>query len=301
MSQPWSPEIALTASEAKILIEEQFPHIKPVTIKELGKGFDNTVFRVNEKYVFRFPRREIAVELLNNENQLLPLLVQDLNIDIPEPIFFGKSTEAYKWPFTGYYLVKGESPGELVNEVREKSAESLAIFLKKLHHFSVEKAKEVGVPPDRLDRTNISKRRNKLIDNVKKAVELHLIDDAQTAFEWIDSLQGVQLDSSITLVHGDCHIRNILVDQNGIISGIIDWGDTHLGHPAIDLSIAFSFLPPSSREKFFQIYGEVSDETKIGARFFALYVSVLLALYGHDLEDVRLVASAKQSIKLSLS
>ncbi|HYK71733.1 MAG TPA: phosphotransferase [Pseudoneobacillus sp.] len=301
MSQPWSPEVTITASEAKRLIEQQFPPLKPVAITELGKGFDNTVFIVNEQYVFRFPRKEIAVELLNTENQLLPLLVHDLNIDIPEPIFFGQATEAYKWPFTGYRLVKGKSPGEIKNEVRVRSAESLALFLKKLHQFPVEKAKKAAVPPDRLNRTNIGKRRDKLIENVKKAAELQLIDNAQTAFQWIESLKDVELDSRLTLVHGDCHIRNILVDENGIISGIIDWGDTHIGHPAIDISIAYSFLPPSGREKFFQIYGEVSAETKMAARFFAFYVSVLLALYGHDVKDKRLVSSAKESMKLSLS
>ncbi|WP_442598008.1 phosphotransferase [Neobacillus sp. D3-1R] len=301
MSEAWSPEVAVTVNEAKRLLEEQFPQLKPVTVKELGKGFDNTVFKVNEKYVFRFPRKEIAIELLMTESKLLPLLVQDLPIDIPEPIFFGKASSTYKWPFTGYRIVNGESPGEMTNDVREKSAELLGGFLKKLHQFPVGKAKEVGVPPDRLERTNIGKRKSRLIENVKKAVEHQLIDDAQTALEWIDSLEEVELDTRLTLVHGDCHIRNILVDDHGVISGIIDWGDTHIGHPAIDISIVYSFLPPSGREKFFQIYGEVSDATKVGARFFALYVSVLLALYGHDLGDERLVASAKESIKLSLS
>jgi hypothetical protein len=67
------------------------------------------------------------------------------------------------------------------------------------------------------------------------------------------------------------------------------------------LSIAYSFLPQSGREKFFQIYGEVIDAARVAAKFFALYVSVILLLYGKDLKDERLVASALGSIKRALS
>ncbi|MFD2445105.1 phosphotransferase [Bacillus sp. CGMCC 1.16607] len=301
MSQAWSPEIVVTMDEARHLIEAQFPELAPVNIQELGKGFDNTVFKVNDDYVFRFPRKEIAVRLLNTENQLLPNLVNGLNIRIPEPIFFGKETDSYNWPFTGYHLVKGTSPGQLSADIRNKSAAPLAHFLRKLHQFPIEMAEKLGVPYDWLERTNIGKRMNPLIDNIKKAIQLQLIDEAETAFHWLDSIKDVHLDEQQTLVHGDCHIRNILVDEIGVISGIIDWGDTHLGHPAIDLSIAYSFLTLQGREQFFGIYGNVSETTKTCARFFALYVSVVLLLYGHDLQDAKLVASAKESIKLSLS
>lgn len=301
MSQPWSPEIAITLLEARGIIEAQFPQLIPVSIAELGKGFDNTVFIVNDVYVFRFPRREIAVQLLNIENQLLPLLVSRLNIAIPEPIFFGQATKDYKWPFTGYHHVKGESPGVLSNEIRNSSAAPLALFLKELHQFPIEQAEKIGVPYDRFERMNIRKRKEMLVSNITKAADLQLVEEDHAALEWLYTMKESQLDTPITLVHGDCHIRNILVNNEGVISGIIDWGDTHLGNPAIDLSIAYSFLPPSGREQFFQLYGEVSEELRMAAKFFAIYVAFILLLYGHDIKDGKLVASAKESINLALS
>lgn len=301
MSQPWSPEIAITPLEARGIIEAQFPQLIPVSIAELGKGFDNTVFIVNDVYVFRFPRREIAVQLLNIENQLLPLLVSRLNIAIPEPIFFGHATKDYKWPFTGYHHVKGESPGVLSNNIRNSSAAPLALFLKELHQFPIEQAEKMGVPYDRFERMNIRKRKEMLVSNITKAADLQLVEEDHAALEWLYTMKEPQLDTPITLVHGDCHIRNILVNNEGVISGIIDWGDTHLGNPAIDLSIAYSFLPPSGREQFFQLYGEVSEELRIAAKFFAIYVAFILLLYGHDIKDGKLVASAKDSINLALS
>jgi aminoglycoside phosphotransferase (APT) family kinase protein len=301
MSQPWSPEVVLTSEEAKKRIEEQFPELKPVTIFEIGKGFDNTVFLVNEKYIFRFPRKEVAVQLQSIENQLLPLLVKQLSMKIPEPIYFGKATESFKWPFTGYHHVEGKVPGGLPDEIRHLSAKKLALFLRGVHQFPISQAESIGIPHDRFERMNISKRKEALIENIKKANVLHLMDEASIALEWLNSFETINLDSPLTLVHGDCHIRNIVVDDQGIISGVIDWGDTHLGHPAIDLSIAYSFLPASSRKEFYQVYGEVSEETKMAARFFALYVSVILLLYGHDLRDEDLVSSSKESIRLALN
>jgi aminoglycoside phosphotransferase (APT) family kinase protein len=299
--QPWSPELTITQEEASGIIEAQFPLLKPVEIAELGQGFDNTVYIVNNKYVFRFPRKEHAVQLLKIENQLLPLIVDKVNIAIPEPIFFGQATKDYKWPFTGYRLVKGDSPGVLSNEIRNLSAAPLALFLKKLHLFPIEQAEKMGVPYDRFERMNIRKRKEMLIGNIKKATELQLVEDTQIAMEWLSTMEVEELDSPVVLVHGDIHIRNILVNKEGVISGIIDWGDTHLGNPAIDLSIVYSFLPTSGRELFFQIYGEVSADIKMVAKFFAIYVAFILVLYGHDLKDEQLVASAKESIKLALS
>lgn len=301
MSQPWSPKVEITAEEAKKLIEGQFPRFKPVRISELGKGFDNSVYLVNDDFVFRFPRREIAVQLSTIENQLLPLLVNETKIEVPEPIFFGKPTDVYKWPFTGFKLVRGQSPGALTEETRNLSTVPLAEFLKKLHQFPIEKALEIGVPYDRFERMNLNKRKAILLDNIKKADELQLLDDAQTALDWLNSFNDLQLDSPLSLVHGDCHIRNVLVNELGVISGIIDWGDTHIGNPAIDLSIAYSFLPPSGRNQFFKVYGEVSEVTKLGAKFFALYVSIVLLLYAHDIKDARLIESSKESIMLVFS
>lgn len=300
VQQPWSPEIVMTIEGAKKIIEEQFPQLKPVQISELGEGFDNTVYMVNGVYVFRFPRKEIAVELLKIENKLLPLLVNDLNIKIPEPIFIGQPTEDYKWPFTGYHHVPGEAPGTLSEEVRNQSAKLLGLFFKKLHAFPIKQAEKLGVPHDRFERMNLVKRKEMLLEKIKKAEELQLMEEAHSALECLNSFIGVQVENTLTLVHGDCHIRNILVDEKGVISGIIDWGDTHIGNPAIDLSIAYSFLTQSGRELFFQEYGEVSPEIKEAARFFALYVSVVLLLYGFDLKDEKLVIGAKESIKLSL-
>ncbi|MDQ0856948.1 hypothetical protein [Bacillus sp. V2I10] len=88
MGNPWSPEQTVSESLAEKLITKDFPELHSVHAKLLGKGFDNTVFKVNGCYVFRFPRRQIAVDLLQTEERLLPML-PDMGIAIPVPIFSG--------------------------------------------------------------------------------------------------------------------------------------------------------------------------------------------------------------------
>src|SRR5262249_60162426 len=99
------------------------------------------------------------------------------------------------------------------------------------------------------------------------------------------------------LVHGDFYIRHFLVKENGNLSGVIDWGDVHLGDPAVDITIAHSFLPPSAHEAFRKAYSAISEETWQTARFRALYHSLYLVLYSHDIRDASLLRESLKSLQ----
>lgn len=302
MGLPWSPERVISNKEAATLIESQFPQLKPVQIQILGEGFDNSVFLVNGEFVFRFPRREIAVNLLKTENLLLPVIATALPIPVPDPIFQGIPEEGYSWPFAGYKLLSGRTPTALTQEERMLSVESLAQFLKTLHSFPVNEAEKLGVPYDELGRTDILKRKPLLEANIEKAVDLGLIGGHQLAQLqlFLSTILEPFEDDIKTLVHGDFHIRNMLVDELGRVSAVIDWGDTHIGSPAIDLSIAYSFIPAEGRDFFFQLYGDVSSEIKKIARFRAIYSLIMLLLYGESQKDKRLVNDSRTSLNLAL-
>ena len=301
MINPWTPEIELTIQEASELIAVQFPELIPINISFLGLGFDNTVFKVNDKYVFRFPRREIAVDLIKTENKLLPHIAKFLNLPIPEPIFFGSPSETYPWPFSGYKIVKGVTPGALSDEIRIAAVEPLAKFLRYLHQFPIEIAKDFNVPFDQLNRLSIPIRREKLADNVNKAVKDGLIKNPEMIRNYLIYLRNVEVNQEYALVHGDLHIKNLLVDTNGMISGIIDWGDVHIGHPAVDLSIVYSYLPPAGRSQFFEVYGHVDETTLYLARFKAIFTSVMLVRFADDQNDQRGLNAALQALNMALA
>ncbi|TDF94472.1 phosphotransferase [Paenibacillus piri] len=320
MSELWTAERTVSLVWAAELIGGQFPELLPLTITLLGEGFDNTVYRVNGRYVFRFPRRSIAVELLRVECALLPHLARlQLPLQVSEPVFEGKPTAEYPWPFAGYRYVAGALPGRVTAEERIRSSRPLAAFLRRLHGFPVEQAKRLGVPNDRIGRLDLSIRLNQADSNMSKAIERGLWSDRHDWDEliaWLDERAkksgngsgdgiegGVGNGGAFTeaLVHGDLHIRNILVNEERIITGIVDWGDVHTGNPAADLALVYSYLPPEGRKLFFADYGEVDVQTRMLARFRAVHTTLFLLLYGNDRQDAALVEAAQDSLRLALN
>lgn len=61
----------------------------------LSEGWDNTVWLVDGRWVFRFPRREGVIPGIEREMVLLPRLAP---LPIPVPVF-GRPAEGYRWPF----------------------------------------------------------------------------------------------------------------------------------------------------------------------------------------------------------
>ncbi|UOK58004.1 phosphotransferase [Bacillus sp. OVS6] len=256
MGNPWSPEQTVSESLAEKLITKDFPELHPVHAKLLGKGFDNTVFQVNGCYVFRFPRRQIAVDLLQTEERLLPML-PDMGIAIPVPIFSGSPGFDYKWPYLGYSFLPGQPSAELTEKQRASMAIPLAKFLKTLHAIPVDKALMAGVKYDCLGRLDMNKRIPMLNKTAEKLYSLRPESDTiKQLHKYTEMLVPIGEASEKCLVHGDLHLRNILVNEKGSLTGIIDWGDTHIGDSAIDLSAAYSLLPLEARSSFLKNTGK---------------------------------------------
>ncbi|MGE7594167.1 phosphotransferase [Peribacillus frigoritolerans] len=302
MNKPWLAEYPVSLELAGKLIMLQFPEIELNEIKQLGEGFDNTVIQINGQFVFRFPRRPIAVTLIQVENQLLPSIAGTFPLAIPEPIFFGKPSTLYPYPFTGYKMVKGHLPVEGTKENKIESAKRFARFLKVLHSFPVEKAMRLGVQPDGMMRLDVPYRKKSLMENVSNLIKLGYFEQAHAVKDFVETLGEGELDVQhpISLVHGDIHIRNVLLDDEGVLAGVIDWGDVHIGNPAIDFSFLYSYFPKEVRSAFFEIYGEIEKETESLARFRAIYMLVTLLVYGIDRHDEELIAITSTGLKFAI-
>ena len=107
-------------------------------LRKLAEGWDNSVWVVDARYAFRFPRREVAIPGLEREIAVLPKLAPLLPLPVPVPAFVGEPTEEYPWPFFGAELIPGVEAGvaELDDEARLAIALELAAFLRALHASS---------------------------------------------------------------------------------------------------------------------------------------------------------------------
>ena len=99
MERPWTAEHTVDEALARSLVETQFPDLAPARLTPLGVGWDNTVYDVDGRWVFRFPRRAIAVPLL--ETELSPLSVAMRTDGIgPFPHLTMESRRVFQAPLT---------------------------------------------------------------------------------------------------------------------------------------------------------------------------------------------------------
>ena len=298
---PWKPEEVVTPARAIELIESQFPALAPAALEPLGVGWDNTAFVVNGSHVFRFPRREIASPLLAAEASLLPVVARHLPLPIPVPSLRGQPSSRYRWPFLGYAILPGKTACkfQLDEAQRAQLARPLGQFLAALHAFPVDLAVANGAGGDtigRLDLPTRIPRASQMLEStsLKGTLDPGLVGRARAL---IEASHTIQAPARRALVHGDLYARHLLLDDQARLCGVIDWGDIHVGHPAVDLSVAHAFLPPSARLAFLQAYGHPVDPASWRlARFRALFSALAIVIYGKDTGDTALETEGRQAL-----
>lgn len=294
---PWQAELEVGPEVAARLVEEQFPELEPARAELVGAGWDNVAYRVNGRWIFRFPRRRVAVELIEVEGALLPWIAGSLPLAVPVPAFMGSPTEEYPWPFSGYAELPGRTacradPGA---EARGRAAPRLGAFLKALHGLDPAEAARRGAPEDNLARTDIPGRRSRALDRLERAAVLGLLPDISPFRDHLLEMESMDC-FELRLVHGDLYSRHLLVDDHEDVTGVIDWGDVHRGHPAIDLAIAHLFLPPEHHPAFLAAYGPVDPSSWRLARFRAIYHSLNLLHYAHEIADAALERETRAAL-----
>ena len=82
-AREWRVEVAVDAALVRRVLAEQFAGLELDSVRLLGEGWDNSVWLVDERWVFRFPRREIAVPPVGRQVAPLPRLAPFLPLPIP--------------------------------------------------------------------------------------------------------------------------------------------------------------------------------------------------------------------------
>lgn len=300
MSQPWVAEHYVDQARGKELIETQFPELVPAELVFIGEGWDNTVYRVNGQFLFRFPRRQFGANLVPVESSMLPYLAQRLPLPIPKPLFFGQPTTTYPWPFLGYNFLAGKSAcgARLSRAERVALAQSLAQFLKTLHSTPLDDAFAHGLDYDKHRILDVPFRVPTARDNIAKIKQLGLFADSNKLLAIIEKLEHIRDHEPKVVVHGDLYARHLLIGKQRELVGIIDWGDLRIVNPATDLAIVFSFLPQEAHAAFFEAYGPVKHETKQLACLKALYHNAIILCYAHSVSDANLLTEAQMAMQL---
>jgi aminoglycoside phosphotransferase (APT) family kinase protein len=160
----WAAEIVVTPELAAELIREQFAALASAAVTLLETGWDNTAFVVDGQWLFRFPRRQIALPGVQREIDVLPMLAPRLPLPIPDPVFVGQPTEHYAWPFFGARLLPGRelAASGLSEAARRPAAAGIGGFLRALHDPDlVPLVAGAGLPVDPMRRASPPARARK--------------------------------------------------------------------------------------------------------------------------------------------
>ena len=288
MPHEWSPERVIDAALAAQVIREQFPELADLPVRAFDAGWDNVVHAVGQDWLFRFIHREIALPGARRELAVLLHLADRFAVPIPCPVFIGRPAPPVDWPFWGTRALPGRelALAALPDGDRVPVAEALGTFLRDLHRptlaAGLTAAGPAGVelpidPLGRADGATVAGRARTSLATLTENGLWHP-DDATAAVLDRAAALGPADPADAVLVHGDLHVRHVLIDD-GRASGVIDWGDTALADPSVDLMIAYAAFTPDVREHFLAAYGAVPAEREVRARALAVRVHALLAWY----------------------
>jgi aminoglycoside phosphotransferase (APT) family kinase protein len=199
MSWPTRPESDRHLDEAVALraVREQVPDLNCDEVRFVGSGWATDVYLVDGRYAVRFPRNAEAATYLDQDSAVLQLVSSELGsyFAVPRVLYRGRSGAHFPHDFLVCDFVNGVSADDPEAPFSDELTSDLGEALTRIHSIPVAPARQAG-----------------------------LIEPPWDDYEGTESF-----------LHLDFRGNNILVDPNsGRLSGVIDWGNSAVGDPALD-------------------------------------------------------------------
>ncbi len=278
-------------------IHQIYPQLAIERVRLNQEGQYNDVLIVNDEWVFRFAKFAQGIDALKREAAILHRIQNYITIAIPNPIFHYLDSNKIGEAFVGYRLLPGQ-PLWLENfqaiadlDVQMRMAHQLAGFLRQLHTIPISQFHGLNLPIadhvqewhdlyQRIRQRLFSKMRADAREQVTSHFENYFANPHAYHFEPV-------------LRHGDFGTGNLLYDPATFtINGVIDFGATTLGDPAIDFAGLLSFGEDFCRHCY-TIYPEL-EEMEERVSFYRGTFALQEALYGAETGDRAAFASGME-------
>ncbi len=280
-------EVTIDERQARQLLAAQHPDLAGLSIVAIASGWDNQLLRLGDSLALRFPRRQLAAQLILNEQRWLPHLQERLPLAIPAPVRIGVAQFQYPWAWSVTPWIEGETADLAPPDANQ--GERLAAFFEALHAPA-----PADAPHNPYRGVSLNDRAQTFADRLTKLYGKTDILDRRVHELWSDAVAAPN-DTAPTWIHGDLHPRNVLI-ENGRLTGVIDWGDLAGGDRACDLAAVWLLLPQlQSRRRAMAACRSVSEATWRRARGWALLFAVILLSAGL-VDDARMTAIAARTM-----
>ncbi|GHC47966.1 aminoglycoside phosphotransferase [Gemmobacter tilapiae] len=266
------------------LLREQFPEWAGLPLRRVDEdGWDNRSFRLGEAMSVRLPSGAGYADQVGKEAEWLPVLARHLSVRVPKVLGVGQPGAGYPFPWS----VRGWIAGETASDARVVDAVGLAGelggFLKALQGVP-----SVGGPPP--GRHNFLRGGDLAVYDAGAREGLGRIADrfdlGKGLAIWERALASRWQGPPVWL-HGDVAWGNILLDDQGRLTAMIDFGCCAVGDPACDLVAAWRMFDAPARRAFQEAVG-LDAATWDRARGWALWKSAItLVERPEDAESLR--------------
>jgi len=277
-------EVHLDEETVRALLEEQCPDLAGAPLRRLAEGWDNFTFLLGDEHAVRLPRREAAVPLLLHELRWLPELARDLPLAAPLPVHPGRAGAGFGWPWSVVRWVVGDTAEG--HAFGRSDAALLAETLRRLHAAAPEEA-----PGNPFRGVRLAVRAEAVEERLARVWGRLGPDAPRIRAVWDDAVTTPDTRER-RWMHGDLHPGNVVV-RDGVLAGLIDWGDLNGGDAATDLACAWTLIDDGGvRRELLDAYGASAEEVR-RARGWA----VLMGLAFLDAGDPRYVRPGRATLR----
>jgi aminoglycoside phosphotransferase (APT) family kinase protein len=258
------------------LVATQFPQWAGLPIRPVERdGWDNWTFHLGNDMKVRLPSAMGYAEQAEKEAYWLPRLAPHLPLPVPVPIGIGRPAEGYPCPWSIYRWLEGEPVTRENVDDAVQFGWDLAKFL-----IALQRIDATGGPPpgqhnyfrgaDVMAAYGDEARRS--IDSIAETI------DAPAAHAVLDAAAAAPFTGPPMWLHGDIAAGNLLQCE-GQLAAVIDFGGCAVGDPACDLVIAWVFLDGAGRDSF-RLSMPADDAMWARARAWALWKAALMLANG---------------------
>lgn len=270
----------------------------------MGEGWDNTVFLVNDEWVFRFPHRPFGVSCMENEIAMLPFVAPCISFQASIPTYIGKTSDLFPHPFCGYRLIQGKPLCDATASLVDNPAfaKTLAKWLRELHRIPVGDLNNTDSTSELQWQFNVPHRIKRCYENLTQ-YEKYFLSAGFSISQLTDTIEKISEfklhNTKQSILHGDLYCRHIIVDEHLLPTGLIDFGDIFIGDPGIDLSIA-SIFSEKLFDVFLDAYGDI-DRRRLELLLFHSFAHAMSFLsYAYEQQKPSLQCWAGLELKRSM-
>lgn len=281
------------------IIRENFPEFQNHHLVGDDSGWDNYAIRVDDKYLFRFPRRQESLEQIRKETEVLSILQSKLPSYIEVPRYLTARLDG-DHPFVYYKMIQGKPLSKnlydsFTDEDKERFICQIVEFLHILHSINIDQCKN-------LERVNALDKYQHLYQQVVDTCFKYLTEEEQNKTRKLfeNYLRNPAMQNYVpTVIHNDLSENHIIITKTSI--GIIDFGDTDIFDPAIDISWFYLF----DKKTFYDITTKYQRRKNIGfeeriSQFYVPIIPYYGIIYGEKTNNRKIIEDELNDLRRNL-